>query len=78
MVRIYRTGTGTRLVNLVFQVMARLGLGNGDRHVLSVVGRETGKPHSTPVDVMEQGGRRWLVAPTASRTGCGTPARPER
>jgi hypothetical protein len=29
MARIYRTGTGTRLVNLVFQVMARLELGRG-------------------------------------------------
>lgn len=49
-------------MNPVFQVMTRLGLGNGYRHVLSVRGRETRKPHSTPVDVMEQGGRRWLVA----------------
>jgi hypothetical protein len=37
--------------------------GEGDRHILSVAGRKTGQPHSTPVDVMEQGGRRWLVAP---------------
>jgi hypothetical protein len=29
MVRIYRTGTGTRLVNPGFQVMARLELGKG-------------------------------------------------
>jgi len=27
-----------------------------------VRGRTTGRPHSTPVDVIEAGGHRWLVA----------------
>jgi deazaflavin-dependent oxidoreductase (nitroreductase family) len=27
-----------------------------------VPGRKTGRPHSTPVDVIEVGGERWLVA----------------
>ncbi|GAA4600740.1 hypothetical protein GCM10023195_00920 [Actinoallomurus liliacearum] len=62
MAKTYRVGTGTRLVNLVFRVMTRLGLGKGYRHVLTVRGRKTGQPYSIPVDVMRNGGQRWLVA----------------
>jgi deazaflavin-dependent oxidoreductase (nitroreductase family) len=43
-------------------VMTRLGLGKGYRHILTVRGRKTGEPHSTPVDVMRNGDQRWLVA----------------
>lgn len=62
MAKTYRAGTGTRFVNLVFRVMTRLGLGKSYRHVLTVRGRKTGEPRSTPVDVMRDGDRRWLVA----------------
>jgi deazaflavin-dependent oxidoreductase (nitroreductase family) len=31
--------------------------------VLTVRGRVSGKPYSTPVDAIEHDGRRWLVAP---------------
>jgi deazaflavin-dependent oxidoreductase (nitroreductase family) len=60
--KIYRVGTGTRLVNFVFGAMTRRGLGKDYRHVLTVRGRKTGEPRSTPVDVMRQGDQRWLVA----------------
>lgn len=43
--------------------MTRLGLGKSYRHILTVRGRTTGFPRSTPVDVMELDGKRWLVAP---------------
>jgi deazaflavin-dependent oxidoreductase (nitroreductase family) len=42
--------------------MTRLGLGASYRHILTVPGRKTGRLYSTPVDVMEVGGDRWLVA----------------
>lgn len=51
MAKIYRVGPGTRLVNLVFVAMTRRGLGKDYRHLLTVRGRKTGEPHTTPVDV---------------------------
>jgi deazaflavin-dependent oxidoreductase (nitroreductase family) len=50
------------LINLVFRTMTQLGLGKGYRHMLTVRGRKTGQPRSTPVDVMRDGDQRWLVA----------------
>jgi deazaflavin-dependent oxidoreductase (nitroreductase family) len=62
MAKAYRLGTGTRLVNRIFGVMTKLGLGARYRHILTVPGRRTGQLRSTPVDVMEHDGSRWLVA----------------
>jgi deazaflavin-dependent oxidoreductase (nitroreductase family) len=42
--------------------MTRLGLGSSYRHILTVPGRRTGRLYSTPVDVIEVAGDRWLVA----------------
>lgn len=58
----YRLGRGTRLVNALFQTMTRLGLGASYRHILTVPGRKTGRLHSTPVDIIQVNGQRWLVA----------------
>jgi deazaflavin-dependent oxidoreductase (nitroreductase family) len=58
----YRLSPVTRLINAVFRVMTRLGVGAAYRHILTVPGRKTGQLRSTPVDVMEVGGHRWLVA----------------
>jgi deazaflavin-dependent oxidoreductase (nitroreductase family) len=60
--RTYRVGIGSRLVNRVFTVLTRRGLGAPYRHLLTVQGRKSGRVYSTPVDVMEVGGDRWLVA----------------
>jgi deazaflavin-dependent oxidoreductase (nitroreductase family) len=62
MAKQYRPGAGTRLVNWTFAAMTRAGAGASYRHVLTVAGRKTGKLHSTPVDVIADGGDRWLVA----------------
>lgn len=58
----YRRGVGSRLVDFGFRTLTRLGLGRKDRYLLTVRGRRSGRPLSTPVDVIEQGGARWLVA----------------
>lgn len=50
------------MINAVFALMTRAGLGRQYRHILTVRGRRTGQPHSIPVDVMTDGDRRWLVA----------------
>jgi deazaflavin-dependent oxidoreductase (nitroreductase family) len=62
MAKAYRRHLGTRLTNWWFRTLTKLGLGAAYRHILTVPGRKTGQPHSTPVDVIEVGGDRWLVA----------------
>lgn len=62
MAKTYRIGTGTRIINWAFRRMTELGIGASYRHILTVPGRKTGQLHSTPVDVVEHAGSRWLVA----------------
>ena len=63
MAKSYRVGPATRAINAVFRGLTRLGIGASYRWILTVPGRKTGRMHSTPVDVMEVDGARWLVAP---------------
>lgn len=63
MARTYRLNAMERAINAVFRLLTRLGMGARYRHILTVRGRRSGQPYSTPVDVMENGGRRFLVAP---------------
>jgi F420H(2)-dependent quinone reductase len=62
MARPYRLNLGTRLVNWILAGMTRGREGTPYRHILTVRGRRTGRLHSTPVDVIEPAGHRWLVA----------------
>lgn len=63
MAKTYEVGMGTRMVNAVMRRIVARGKGPPFIHLLSVRGRKTGQVRSTPVDVMEVGGRRYLVAP---------------
>jgi deazaflavin-dependent oxidoreductase (nitroreductase family) len=63
MARNYQVNRVERAINGVFRLLTRLGLGAKYRHILTVRGRKSGKLYWTPVDVMESGGRRFLVAP---------------
>ncbi len=63
MAKAYQINGMERAINAVFRLFTRLGLGAKYRHILTVPGRKSGKLFSTPVDVMESGGRRFLVAP---------------
>ncbi len=47
---------------MLFRTLTRLGLGASYRQILTVPGRTTGRLYSTPVDVIELDGQRWLVA----------------
>jgi deazaflavin-dependent oxidoreductase (nitroreductase family) len=62
MAKTYRRSFGTRLINSLFRAMTRLGLGASYRHILTVPGRKTGRLYSTPVDIINVEGQRWLVA----------------
>ncbi len=59
----YRLGAARRLANTVIRGLLRLGLGPPRTYLLTVAGRKTGRPLSTPVTLVEMEGQRWLVAP---------------
>jgi len=65
--RPYRRSPGRRLLNLVVRPLARLGLTGPRTHLLTVPGRTTGRPWSTPVSLVEWQGERFAVAPHGGR-----------
>src|SRR6202040_1717857 len=52
-----------RMFNRVFGSLVGLGLGFSHNYLLQVRGRKSGKIYSTPIDLLELGGKRFLVAP---------------
>lgn len=52
-----------RLFNRAFGFLVGLGLGFTHTHLLEVRGRKSGKLYSTPVDLLTEGGKQYLVAP---------------
>src|SRR4029450_10279303 len=65
--RPYRKSYWRRALNALVRPLARLGLTGPRTHLLTVVGRRSGKPWSTPVSIVEERGERWLVAPYGNR-----------
>src|SRR5580693_6210796 len=52
-----------RLFNRVFGFLVGLGLGFKHNFLLQVRGRKSGTLYSTPIDLLEMNGKRYLVAP---------------
>jgi deazaflavin-dependent oxidoreductase (nitroreductase family) len=52
-----------RVFNRIFGFLVGLGLGFSYNYLLQVRGRKSGKVYSTPIDLLERGGKRFLVAP---------------
>ena len=50
-----------RIFNQAFGLLLRLGVGLGHNYLLEVRGRKTGQVYSTPVDVLNYAGRRFVV-----------------
>lgn len=65
--RSYRRSPWRRALNAVVRPLARAGLAGPRTHLLTVPGRRTGRPWSTPVSLVELGGERYLVAPYGER-----------
>ena len=59
----YRLGLARRAANALVSVLLRFGLGPARTYLLTVAGRRSGTPRTTPVTLVEEGGQRWLVAP---------------
>src|SRR6516165_9246354 len=52
-----------RCVNKLFGLLVGFGMGLRHNYLLQVRGRKSGRLYSTPVDVLERNGKRYLVAP---------------
>ena len=52
---------------MLIKPIARLGVGGKRLHVLTTVGRNSGRRHATPISLVYMGGERWLVAPYGVR-----------
>ena len=63
----YRKSSWRRALNAIVRPLARLGLTGPRTHLLTVRGRRSGKPWSTPVSIVAERGERWLVAPYGDR-----------
>lgn len=59
----YRLSPARRAANRLVRLLLALGLMPGPTYLLTVPGRRTGRPLSTPVTLVEEGTDRWLVAP---------------
>jgi deazaflavin-dependent oxidoreductase (nitroreductase family) len=57
----YRLGLWRRLVNELVRALLRVGIGPRHTYLLTVRGRLTGRPYSTPVTLVEDAAQRWLV-----------------
>jgi len=61
---VFRESTAVeKIFNRVFGFLVGLGLGFSHSYLLEVRGRKSGKVYSTPVDLLELNGARYLVAP---------------
>ncbi len=67
MPRPYRRSYWRRALNGLVRPLARLGLTGPRTYLLTVPGRRTGRPWSTPVSIVADSGERWLVAPYGDR-----------
>ena len=52
-----------KIFNRIFGFLVGLGLGFSYNYLLQVRGRKSGKVYSTPIDLLEYKGKRYLVAP---------------
>lgn len=63
----YRRSAWRRALNGLVRPLAKLGLTGPRTYLLTVRGRTSGKPWSTPVSIVRIGGERYLVAPYGDR-----------
>ena len=60
----YRKATAVEIFfNRIFGVLVGLGLGMRHNYLVQVRGRKSGKVYSTPVNLLELRGKKYLVAP---------------
>src|SRR5271154_4184524 len=61
---VFREPSATeQIFNRVFGFVVGIGLGYSYNYLLQVRGRKSGKLYSTPIDLLQRNGKRFLVAP---------------
>jgi deazaflavin-dependent oxidoreductase (nitroreductase family) len=63
MAKTYKPGFGSKLANKLLSSQLRKGRGPSFMRLLTVNGRKTGQPHSTPVVPVSGDDGHWLVSP---------------
>ena len=63
MAREFQMTAARRLGNAMVSRLVALGIGPKDTYLLTVSGRTTGLPRTTPILMLTRAGARWLVAP---------------
>jgi deazaflavin-dependent oxidoreductase (nitroreductase family) len=63
----YRLGAGRRIANALMRAALWAGIAPRRYALLTVPGRRSGKPRSTPIIVLRYGCEGWLVAPYGAR-----------
>ena len=63
----YHLSSARRAINFFVRAGLALGLGETNTRTLTVVGRKSGKPLSTPVTLVVEDGSEWIVAPYGER-----------
>jgi hypothetical protein len=63
MKRTFQRNLSRRVIDALSTAGIRRGIGPSQRYLLTVVGRQTHTPHTTPVSVVIDGSARYLVAP---------------
>jgi deazaflavin-dependent oxidoreductase (nitroreductase family) len=63
MTKTYRVTPFVRLSNIFATTLLRVGVKPGNMVLLTIRGRKSGLPRTTPVVLIEQDGRRWLIGP---------------
>ena len=67
MAPVYRLGIPRRLINIAVRAALIMGLAPRNYHLLTVHGRKSGRVYSTPIYLIQEEGKRWLVAPYGER-----------
>jgi deazaflavin-dependent oxidoreductase (nitroreductase family) len=63
MARTFEMSRGRHVANWMMKRLLGLGVPVGNNFLLTIPGRKTGTPHSTPVTLLERDNQRYLVAP---------------
>ncbi len=63
----YKLSLFQRGFNSWVKLWVRLGLPPRKYHLMTVIGRRSGHPHTIPVSMVEQNGQHWLVCPYGER-----------
>jgi deazaflavin-dependent oxidoreductase (nitroreductase family) len=67
MTQILHPPRGINLVNAIAKPLLAAGMPMGFNGLLTVAGRKTGQPRTTPVAIIEVDGRRWIWCPWGDR-----------